>query len=331
MNNRELKFNLRLLLTAFILLINSILIGQKGASISTSDIRNFWKAYDQLDRAVDHEDSIRIIQVNYIDQASVGFKKFIRVRQFSAPEYVKLIARYPVFWASVRPHTEAIEKRTEELEQILDSLALIIPGYKRPDICFAIGCLRTGGTASGKMLLIGSEIAASDSTVDKSEMSGWLEDVIGTQGDITAMVAHESIHTQQSGFPFFEIFKLVKHRSLSLLNHSIMEGSCDYITRHYLGLNINASLTGYGDPHFCELMTEFQKDMTENPYDISNWLYNGNDSRERPADLGYYIGYRITEEYFRNSDNERKAMKRLLKLGKYRKVYKISEVWELCD
>lgn len=31
--------------------------------------------------------------------------------------------------------------------------------------------------------------------------------------------------------------------------------------------------------------------------DYSNWIYNANTSKDRPADLGYYVGYLITRAY----------------------------------
>lgn len=300
------------------------------SAIITEDIHNFWEAYDRLYEAETRDDSISIIQTEYLYKASLQFKKFIKLRDFTAEEYVELIGGYPLFWESVRPLTLAIDNRREEIDAVMDTLASVIPNFRRPDVCFAIGCLRTGGTTSSNLLLIGAEIAAADSTVDKSEMTGWLESVIGNNDDITAMVAHETIHTQQSGIPFFEIFKLIRYRNLSLLNQSITEGSCDYITSSYLGLNINGNIQQYGDAHFCDLMAEFQEDMMNNPYDVSNWLYNGNHSKDKPADLGYYIGYRITEEYFRYCDDKATGIKTVLKRGQYKKVYQESKIEFLC-
>ena len=50
---------------------------------------------------------------------------------------------------------------SDDIEKILDKYEKEIPNFKRPNVCFAIGCLRTGGTVSDNLILIGTEIAAS--------------------------------------------------------------------------------------------------------------------------------------------------------------------------
>ena len=72
----------------------------------------------------------------------------------------------------------------------------IFPGFKIPDIYFGIGCLRQGGTIKGNTIIIGAELAAADTLIDKSELSTWLKSVVGKTGDIVAMTAHESIHVE---------------------------------------------------------------------------------------------------------------------------------------
>ena len=309
------------------LFINNPLLGQEQAKIITSDIDHFWNAYDQLANARKKSDSIDIIQKEYIDQASPQFRKFLKARKFTAPEYVAILARYPDFWLSIRPLTENIVQRKEEINRILDELSGQLPHFKRPDICFAIGCLRTGGTTSRHLILVGFEIAAANDWVDKSGMDDWLQGVLGNTGDIVAMVAHEAVHTQQSGLPWGEIFSLIKHKRLTLLNMAIMEGSCDFITKDLLGISINSVLHVYGEQHRNELIREFDQAISEKPYDYSQWLYYGNNIKNRPADLGYYLGYLISRAFYQHSEFKSQALKTLLKRGKYKRVFKESELY----
>jgi len=266
-----MKYSILIALT-----ISSIIVtAQNSLKIETSDIDNFWLAVDQLEKATTRDDSINLIQKNYIDLATPEFQKFIKARNFTAAEYVDLLADYPEFWKSIKPLTVKIGDRKEEIELVMQELSTVLPDFKTPNVCFAIGCLRTGGTTTKDLILIGSEIAAADSTVIKTELSSWLNQIIGTNGDIVSMVAHEAVHTQQSGFPLQDIFSLIKHKNLSLLNASIMEGSCDFITDRYLDLNINSSIHLYGNLHHCELFEEFRSSIDVSPFDYSNFLYNG--------------------------------------------------------
>lgn len=288
---------------------------QEKQIIETVDIDNFWKAYDKLKFATDKNDSINIIQKEYIDKASVYFKEFIRVRNFTAEEYSTLIAEYPKFWKSIRPETESIKNRKEEIEEVLDLYEKEIPKFKRPNVCFAIGCLRTGGTISDNLILIGTEIAASTPKTDKSELNFWLQNVIGKVGDVVSMVAHEVIHTQQ-----------FNHSKYILVTGTISEGASDFLAEKITGLNINKAtpIYSYGIENDCVLRKDFLNDLKKDKNDYSNWIYNGTNSKERPADLGYYIGYKIAEDYYNNSKNKNKAITDLLNIKKYKSIFKKS-------
>jgi hypothetical protein len=44
-----------------------------------------------------------------------------------------------------------------------------------------------------------------------------------------------------------------------------------------------------------------------NGTDASNWLYQGDRSKDRPADLGYFTGARICGAYYKNAADKRRA------------------------
>jgi hypothetical protein len=294
------------------------------STIETSDIKRFWEAYDRLNGAKSKEDSIKIIQQNYLNRASSGLKKFIAVRDLKDEEYVKRLGLYPEFWKSVRPLTEEIQHRTKEINNVLDELAVHLPGFEHPDVCFAIGVMRTGGTTSKNLILVGAELAASDATVVKSELGAWHRSVIGNTGDIVAMIAHEGVHTRQRGFPLHEIFSLLRHKKLRLLNMAIVEGSADFVTRKFMNLNINEPLYHYAQQREVKLWGEFMTTVKTSPFDYSLWLYNGVSPDGRPADLGYYIGYKISEAYYEQATNKERALKILMKRGRYKYVFRKS-------
>jgi len=301
------------------------LAARQPAVIETADINHFWAAYDMLPQAQSTADSIRIIQQFYFDRSTPYFKAFVKARHFTPEEYVMLIRAYPSFWKSIRPLTEQIAGRKDEIQDVFDQLGKALPDFKQPDVCFAIGCLRTGGTTTKDLILIGSEIAAADGSVNTSGMNTWLQNVLGKTGDIVSMVAHEAVHTQQSGLPLFEIFSLIGHHKLNLLNMAIVEGSADFITHELLGLNINEGIHSYGDQHRCVLWKEFIRDVDTDPFDYSKWLYNGSDVQGRPADLAYYIGFEITESYYTQEADKIRALKTILRIGRYKRVFKESQ------
>lgn len=288
-------------------------------TISTEDITHFWEAYDELASAKSKDDSISIIHQRYLDRATEHFQTFIRIRNFTAEEYVKLIKQYPQFWKSVRPLTENIVNRKDEIETILQKFEKELPGFEVPDVCFAIGCLRTGGTTGNKLILVGAEIAAADKQVVKDELTPWLKSVIGNTGDIVSMVAHEAVHTRQKG------------RTSGLLLSVMNEGIADFVAELVSGLNINTRIHDYGKAHACELRNEFNEAVRQKNDDLKPWLYNGNSARNRVADLGYYVGYAIAETFYNKQRDKQKALSWLLDRSKYQKIYELSGYMEKCD
>ena len=307
---------MKILITSILLLSSILVYSNTDYRIETSDIANFWKAYEMLNNANTKQDSIDIVQKQYIEKASVDFREFIRVREFTAAEYVEKIGRYPLYWRSIKPLTENIEDQLHELENVLAKLDAAIPNYRQPNICFAIGCLRTGGTTSKNLVLIGAEIAAADDSVEKSELPPWLQKIIGKTGNLVSLVAHEIIHTQQ-----FDNRKII-FRSNALLEQTMKEGIADFLTYEILGLNINKEIHNYGNNNECNLLKEFEADLESDPTNYTKWLYNGGKILDRPADLGYYIGFKIAESYYRQRIDKREAIQQLLNQKKYVEIYR---------
>ncbi len=315
---------------AILILISYPVFTQLSFKIETVDIDNFWIAYDNLSGLTSKKDSLRVIQKNYIDKGTKNFKKLVRYKKLTAESYVYVISKYPKFWKSIRPLTEKIKFQKNEIDTLYRKFKKYFPRFKAPDICFAIGCLSSGGTTSRNLLLIGSEIAAADSTVDESELNDWLKSVVRKPNPLISYVAHETVHTQQHGIPLKELPKLFKHRGLTLLNMVILEGSADFLTEEFFGLNINSHIQSYGNKHECSLWKEFEKSISTQPFYVYDWLYNGRNAKSRPADLGYYIGYKVTENYYHKQSNKHRALKFILHRGKYKRVYLESEYWKNC-
>ena len=54
-----------------------------------------------------------------------------------------------------------------------------------------------------------------------------------------------------------------------------------------------------------------------NGTDTSHWLYQGDKSTDRPADLGYYMGCRIAEAYYQHSADKKQAIRDILAVSDY--------------
>lgn len=120
---------------------------------------------------------------------------------------------------------------------------------------------------------------------------------------ILFLTAHELVHTQQN---------LNNSGNTNLLGLCLKEGSADFIAELLLKKKVEAPYIEYGLKNQCKIWNKFKVEM--NSYDYQNWLSNTATIKDKPADLGYFIGYIITKNYYKNSLNKKKAIKDILTL-----------------
>jgi uncharacterized protein YjaZ len=165
--------------------------------------------------------------------------------------------------------------------------------------------LNSGGTATPNGLILGTEILATTDQTPLEELDPRLRAVLLRTDDIPHVVAHELIHFQQEDFQ--------DERGSSLLEQCLREGVADFIGEMMSGGRVNTLAYAYGDEHEEELWREFELEM--NGTDISRWLYDQlRDRGERPADLGYVIGYKIARAYYARADDKQQAMRDMLRI-----------------
>lgn len=294
---------MKLIFTTILLLLFSNVFSQNTDKIFTSDIDNFWTAYDSIQKTTNHSKKLNLINKLYIEKGTKGLHSFMSVRDYNDTLYVKLIEKYPKFWNSIRPNTLTIKSKTSELTKVVKNLKKLYPELKDAEMYFTIGGLRSGGTVTDNMVLVGAEIATGTPDVDMSEFKrDWLKKVFAKQSldNIVYLNIHEYVHTQQKG------------GKTRVLNHSIKEGACDFIAELALQKPIETQYLSYGREHKKEIKELFKKEMlTKN---FSNWLYNGSKKGES-ADLGYYIGYEICKSYYENTQNKPQAIKDIIELN----------------
>jgi len=121
-------------------------VDNSNKNIITSDITNFWEAYDKI---ISTQDSI--LQYKYLDslyfqKGTVGLERIRQVRNYTPEGYINSINNYPKFWASIRKNTLQVEKIASELESGVEKLKPLYPELKPAKIYFSIGSFRTPGT-----------------------------------------------------------------------------------------------------------------------------------------------------------------------------------------
>ncbi len=306
------------------LIISSVLISACGvsggirnrfpdrAALHTEDVDRFWAAYEKIDLA---EDPTTVFTDLYFDRASLGLKKFQKLRIGETQKFVAFIRSNRFYYDNIKEETLKVEEQKDAILESFRKLRTLYDSAVFPDVYFMIGRMNSGGTVTRTGLLIGTEMHALNPSVDTARLSSWHKSVLQTIERLPAIVAHELIHYQQRyGQPL--------KRKKSLLHRTIREGAADFIGELISGKIINAHLHEYARGKEREIWLDFKREMQGSYY--GNWLYNGSNAKNRPADMGYYIGYKICEAYYSKHSNKKQAIRDILNIKDFEKFLKDS-------
>jgi hypothetical protein len=280
------------------------------AQIVTSDIALFWRAYDMAKP----ENDLVIYRGEYLKKGSVGLEEFLRSKIGNSCNLVTAIDAAPKYYAALRVQSAKVENYKPQMVASFKKLKEIYPDAVFPNVYFLIGRMNAGGTVTIKGLLIGVEMYGKTDDASVSELNGWKKASVSRIEEIPFIVAHELVHYQQK----YGLFG----SELSLLGKSLHEGSADFIGELIAGGSINQQLHEYANPREKQLWLEFRKEM--NNKDTSNWLYQGDKAKDKPADLGYYVGYKIVESYYNKAKDKKQAIKDILDIKDFNGFLKAS-------
>ncbi|RZK92405.1 MAG: hypothetical protein EOO98_03275, partial [Pedobacter sp.] len=77
-----------------------------------------------------------------------------------------------------------------------------------------------------------------------------------------------------------------------------------------------------------QVWTDFSKEMYLNR--AKNWIANADqETADKPADLGYWIGYQICKAYYNQAVDKNQAVADMLNIKDYKAFYKTSSVERL--
>ena len=297
------KMRLYLLLALFFAYKSSF--SQSSFEVITSDVDLFWRAFGQLENAKTKADSVKILEEEYLAKGSPGVKQFIPYRIRSAENLQKTISKHPQYYTQLRAHTHKLKEAVPKMEAHYKRMQEIYPQTSIPRVYFVIGAMNSAGTIVEDPV-IGVDMFGLYPNTPTEELSHWHRAVLKPMEEIDLVVMHEMVHILQSGSANSEE---------NLLSKSIGEGAADFVATLAANGHINKVAHVYGDQHEKELWEEFKVQMAQN--DLSRWLYNGDKIQDRPADLGYYMGYKICESYYNKTKDKKKAVSDILSIQDY--------------
>lgn len=275
--------------------------------VFTSDVDNFWTAYDKITQTKDSVLQYRYLNDEYLSKGTEGLKLIREARNYTDKDYINAINSYPKFWNSVRKNTLKSKNLSKDLNKGIEKLRLIYPELKPTNIYFTIGALRTNGTIKDGRVLIGSELALADKNTVTEEFP---ENQRNARrlffdsepiNDLILLNVHEYVHTQQN-LP-----------ANNLLSNVIYEGIAEFVSTKAMNVPSAAPAIAYGKKNNEKVRARFEQEMF-NMNNLYKWLWGNTPNEFGIRDLGYYIGYQMAENYYNQANNKQNAIKELIEL-----------------
>lgn len=281
------------------------------AKLVTADIKNFWKAYDLARKDTAHR--LAIYKKYYVDTGTVGLQDYFAIKVRNMKNFVGRLDGKPKFYAAIRKNTYTVDQQKPQMIASFVKFKQLYPAADFPDIYFEIGAFSSGGTSTDNGLLIGLDQTVRTPDIPVNELTLWQNNNFGKLSNLPNTVAHELIHFNQNGMK----------QDTSLLHGVLVEGMADFIGELISGHTANERLHVWAKGKEKQIWADFEKEMyLKRSY---NWIANSNqETADKPADLGYWVGYQICKAYYDKSTDKAKAINDMLNIKDYKAFYEQS-------
>lgn len=257
--------------------------------IDTDDIALFYKIYDA---AAGHPTADQL-QRDYLDQGSDGLHILAKARNVTGARIADTLAKRPEIYVNAKRCMAVLPHVRERLQVDLQKLGELYPAAKFPPVTIAVG--------RGKPVGIGSPATGVQIGLEALCATDWMNPDVEER--FVHTISHEYVHVQQ-------VQSLSDDEHPTVLEASIIEGAAEFVGELISGAPGYTYFGPLTKGREKEIETAFAAD--EDKTDLSRWLYNS--TPERPADLGYWVGYRICKSYYEHAADKRQAVVDILKM-----------------
>lgn len=273
----------------------------RKARVVTSDIHNFWEAFDLAKK--DTANRYAIFQKHYFEKGSPGLKDYFWLKIGTINQFVNNQRKKPEFYEAIRKNTLEVEKLKDSMYIYFDKLKELYDDAVFPDMYFVIGRWNSAGTVSDAGLLLGVDQIARTPEIPQHELTLWEKNNFTDFSRLPVIAMHEQIHFQQSKIEY----------DTTLLWNALIEGMADFVCELVTGKNPSQRQHEFAATRKKEIWERFKSEMyLRRSY---NWIANSDQERpDHPADLGYYMGYEICKAYYDKATDKKQAIRDMLEL-----------------
>jgi len=289
--------------------LNKLVRNPKNSKFHYQDVSNFISAFNKSDTNWTNGPSN--FYNDYFSKASKAlffFQKF-KIRS-SSHQFAYRVEDKKEYFKSIIPNLEQLDTQEKIIRKYFNKFEELYPDAIFPDVYYTVGCFNAGGTSSPFGLIIGAEMHTKTENSDLTNFNNWEKKVVRNFSNLPLITIHELVHIQQND------------NYNNLLGNAIYEGAADFISSLVCGSHINVHVHDWANKHEKEVWNEFEKEMYKN--NTWNWIGNADRATNKPADLGYYVGFKICESYFKKQTDKKKAIKDILSIEDWDDFYQKS-------
>jgi hypothetical protein len=276
----------------------------------------FWP---YLNRSLEDTSQARAALKTFVLKGPQEVRDFYVVRYGSIDQmYGQMINAAPEYYKNLQGQfsPDSVNLVKETIIGSMTRFREIYPQAVFPKVYIVPGILNSGGTATEMGMFLGGDMYGKSPETPTRELTEWQRDAIMNFSDLPRITIHELMHFQQN-------YQDEEHRE-TLLSAIVHEGVCDFMVELCSGevlVNDNLKFLSNADNEKW-ILEELASELLEE--DTSKWLYNGGSIEDRPADLGYTMGYLITKSYYEQHPDKKQAVYDLLNTNDLTEIVKNS-------
>lgn len=294
------------ILGLLVLLIIGCKTDDRNNVIITSDLSNYWEAYDKIKSTKDSVLQLEYLNTYFLDKASEGQKAMMGARRYQPQEYINHINQYPKFWESIRSNMDKVEQFAKDINSGIEKLEQYYPELNSSKVYFTVGAFRSPGTVVDRNVLIGSEMILTDENTDTSEFPdrlGYFSEYTKTNpiNGVEFLNVHEFVHTQQKAYQYVLIYV------------TVYEGVAEFLAEVVTGKESTSPSMNYGKENDARVKEVFER-VAFSSHAVDDWFYNDRNNEFGERDLGYYVGYQIASKVYNKAEDKKAVIKEMIEL-----------------
>ncbi|WP_425392778.1 DUF2268 domain-containing putative Zn-dependent protease [Ekhidna sp.] len=276
------------------------------AQLIATDLDNFLKAFEQLDES---SDTIAILTTHYFDKASPGMIEYMNRHGLTVSSLSKSIQKYPQQYRTLKEFQLGIDSFTKAFEKEMAAYKNVVSDAMFPPTYLIVGTNKGIAQASPKGQLI------------------TIERVSDEPEKLIQVISHELTHFQQARALGFQNYIKTYSKPDNMLELILREGGAEFVSYYLVGKNKRSYRNkSYFETNEQSLKERFLKDL-ENK-DQTYWLWESLKQEEGPTLLGYTIGYKICESYYKQAVDKNQALLDILAISDDQSFLKVSRYFE---